>query len=105
MEKCRWCNGELNMKSIIVAYKGKLFHDEDCCKSYIYFTEHVDDSDDVNEEYDMYAEEVSSVDVGIVSQWGNIKLLLTELGWEYDRMSKSGQQTYDRLMEFVEEVD
>ena len=22
---------------------------------------------------------------------------LTDLGWEYDRMSKSGQETYDRL--------
>ena len=22
---------------------------------------------------------------------------LTDLGWDYDRMSKSGQQTYDRL--------
>ena len=28
---------------------------------------------------------------------GDIKDLVEDLGWEYDRMSSSGQETYDKL--------
>jgi len=31
----------------------------------------------------------------------DIKDLIEDLGWEYDRMSSSGQQTYDKLCELL----
>lgn len=32
---------------------------------------------------------------------GDIKDLIEDLGWEYDRMSSSGQETYDKLCELM----
>jgi hypothetical protein len=32
---------------------------------------------------------------------GDIKDLIEDLGWEYDRMSSSGQETYDKLCEIM----
>ena len=32
----------------------------------------------------------------------DIKDLIEDLGWEYDRMSSSGQQTYDKLCELLD---
>ena len=31
----------------------------------------------------------------------DIKDLIKDLGWEYDRMSSSGQETYDKLCEIM----
>jgi hypothetical protein len=31
----------------------------------------------------------------------DIKDLIEDLGWEYDRMSSSGQETYDKLCELM----
>jgi len=31
----------------------------------------------------------------------DIKDLIEDLGWEYDRMSSSGQETYDKLCELL----
>ena len=31
----------------------------------------------------------------------DIKDLIEDLGWEYDRMSSSGQETYDKLCEIM----
>ena len=31
--------------------------------------------------------------------------LIYDLGWEYDRMSSSGQETYDKLTELLEVTD
>jgi hypothetical protein len=32
----------------------------------------------------------------------DVKDLIIDLGWDYDRMSSSGQSTYDRLCELLE---
>jgi hypothetical protein len=32
----------------------------------------------------------------------DIKDLIEDLGWEYDRMSSSGQETYDKLCELLD---
>jgi hypothetical protein len=32
----------------------------------------------------------------------DIKELVEDLGWDYDRMSSSGQETYDKLCELLE---
>jgi len=32
----------------------------------------------------------------------DIKDLIIDLGWDYDRMSTSGQQVYDKLCELLE---
>ena len=32
----------------------------------------------------------------------DIKDLIEDLGWEYDRMSSSGQHTYDKLCELLD---
>jgi len=32
----------------------------------------------------------------------DIKDLIEDLGWDYDRMSSSGQETYDKLCELLE---
>jgi hypothetical protein len=32
----------------------------------------------------------------------DIKDLIGDLGWEYDRMSSSGQETYDKLCELLD---
>ena len=34
----------------------------------------------------------------------SIEELVGELGWDYDRMSSSGQETYDKLVNFVESL-
>jgi hypothetical protein len=31
----------------------------------------------------------------------DIKELIEDLGWDYDRMSSSGQETYDKLCELM----
>ena len=31
--------------------------------------------------------------------------LIDDLGWEYDRMSSSGQETYDKLTDLLEITD
>ena len=31
----------------------------------------------------------------------DIKELVVDLGWDYDRMSSSGQETYDKLCEIM----
>ena len=33
---------------------------------------------------------------------GDIKDLVRDLGWDYDRMSSSGKETYDKLCEILE---
>jgi hypothetical protein len=33
-----------------------------------------------------------------------IEVLIGDLGWDYDRMSQSGQETYDKLVNFVESL-
>lgn len=33
---------------------------------------------------------------------GDIKDLVQDLGWDYDRMSSSGKETYDKLCEILE---
>jgi hypothetical protein len=33
---------------------------------------------------------------------GDIKDLVIDLGWDYQRMSQSGQEVYDKLCEFLE---
>ena len=30
--------------------------------------------------------------------------MVGDLGWDYDRMSQSGQETYDKLVNFVESL-
>lgn len=32
----------------------------------------------------------------------DVKDLITDLGWDYDRMSTSGQEVYDKLCELLE---
>jgi hypothetical protein len=32
----------------------------------------------------------------------DIKDLIADLGWDYDRMSSSGQETYDKLCELLD---
>jgi len=34
----------------------------------------------------------------------DVKDLVIDLGWDYDRMSSSGQQVYDKLCEMLEIV-
>lgn len=34
----------------------------------------------------------------------SIEELVGELGWDYERMSSSGQETYDKLVNFVESL-
>jgi len=34
----------------------------------------------------------------------DIKDVVIDLGWDYDRMSRSGQETYDKLCEMLEIV-
>ena len=34
----------------------------------------------------------------------DIEVLIGDLGWDYDRMSQSGQETYDKLVNFVESL-
>ena len=34
----------------------------------------------------------------------SIEELVGDLGWDYDRLSQSGQETYDKLVNFVESL-
>ena len=34
----------------------------------------------------------------------SIEELVGDLGWDYDRMSQSGKETYDKLVNFVESL-
>ena len=34
----------------------------------------------------------------------SIEDMVGDLGWDYDRMSQSGQETYDKLVNFVESL-
>jgi hypothetical protein len=34
----------------------------------------------------------------------SIEELVGDLGWDYDRMSSSGKETYDKLVNFVESL-
>ena len=34
-----------------------------------------------------------------------ILALIEDLGWEYDRMSSSGQEAYDKLAKYLEDID
>ena len=40
-----------------------------------------------------------------LSEWMKIVALIEDLGWEYDRMSSSGQEAYDKLTDLLEVTD
>ncbi len=40
-----------------------------------------------------------------LSEWTEILKLIGDLGWEYDRMSSSGKETYDKLTNLLEDTD
>ena len=40
-----------------------------------------------------------------LSEWTEILKLIGDLGWEYDRMSSSGKETYDKLTDILGVTD
>ena len=50
-----------------------------------------------------YTEKIYSQDE-ISNLIDSIEELVGDLGWDYDRLSQSGKETYDKLVNFVESL-